>query len=136
MRWEFCAYESDMRVQYLTDWADTLNDDEFNEFMATLEGLQVLPRHLWSRPQFAPLGKQYPSLGEIIFKNARKHFRVFGFFGSQSMQFVMLHACVKQRSQLRHDMDLAARRKRLLEAGQGTIYGFTVKRRPPRESSK
>jgi Phage derived protein Gp49-like (DUF891) len=110
MMWEFWAYESEMGVRYLTNWAATLNDDEFNEFMATLEGLQVIPQHLWGRPQFTPLGKPYPSIGEIIFKATRKQFRVFGFFGSPAMRFVMLHGCVKQRSQLRHDMDLAARR--------------------------
>jgi hypothetical protein len=136
MLWAFWAYESEMGVRYLTTWVTTLNDDEFNEFMATLEGLQVLPRPLWSRPQFAPLGKQYPSIGEIIFKVTGKQFRVFGFFGSQHMQFVLLHACVKQRSNLKHDMELAARRKKLLEAGQGTVYEFTIKRRSDRRPSQ
>jgi Phage derived protein Gp49-like (DUF891) len=132
MLWEFWAYQSEMRVQYLTNWAGTLNDDEFNEFIATLQGLQVLPQYLWGRPQFAPLGRQFPSLGEIIFKVARKQFRVFGFFATKPMQFIMLHGCVKQRSQLRHDMNLAARRKNLLEAGQGTVYAFTIQKRPDR----
>ena len=136
MLWVFLAYESEMRVRYLTDWADTLNDDEFNEFITTLQGLQVLPQYLWGRPQFAPLGKLYPALGEIRFKVSRKPFRVFGFFGTQPMQFIMVHACGKQRSNLRHDMSLAARRKKLLDAGQGTVYAFTIKRRPDRRSSE
>lgn len=136
MLWEFWAYESERRARYLNDWTDTLNDEEFNEFIATLEGLQVLPRHLWLRPQFTMLGAQYPAVGEIIFKKNRKQFRVYGFFGPKYMQFTILHACVKQRPNLRHDMDMAARRKRLLEAGQGAVYEFTVKRRPHREPAQ
>ena len=135
MLWVFFAFESDMRVRYLDDWVEALSEDEENEFAATLEGLQVLPRHLWRRPQFDLLGEAYPGIGEIRFKVERKQFRVFGFFGPQSMQFTLLHACGKQRSNLRHDMNIAARRKRMLENGQGTVYGFTIKRRSDHETS-
>ena len=72
MLWTFLAFESEMGVRYLDDWVSTLTEEEENEFAATLEGLQVLPRHLWQRPQFAPLGSQYPGIGEIRFKVARK----------------------------------------------------------------
>src|SRR5688572_19695229 len=115
MLWRFYAFVSEMGMRYLDDWVGTLDEDEKNEFAATLEGLQVLPRHLWRRPQFDLLGEAYPGIGQIRFKVTRKHFRVFGFFGPQRMQFTPLHACGKQRSNLRHDMALAARRKSLLE---------------------
>jgi Gp49-like protein DUF891 len=134
--WLFLAFKSEMGVCYLDDWLDTLTDDEKNQFVATLEGLQVLPRYLWQRPQFATLGNQYSGIGEIRFKVERKQFRVFGFFGPQPMQFTMVHACGKQRSNLKHDMSLAARRKDLLEAGQGSVYAFTIKRRPDRRPSE
>jgi hypothetical protein len=134
--WMFLAFASEMGVRYLDDWVETLDQDEENEFAAILEGLQVLPRHLWQRPQFAMLGQQYRGVGEIRFKVARKQFRVFGFFGPRPMQFTLLHACGKQRSNLRHDMTLAARRKGMLERGQGTVYEFTIKRRPDRQTSR
>jgi hypothetical protein len=127
--WIFFAFESDMGVRYLDNWVDTLNEHEENEFTATLEGLQVLPRHFWRRPQFDLLGEQYHGVGEIRFKAERKQFRVYGFFGPQPLQFTMLHACGKQRSNLKREMNLAARRKRMLESGQGAIYEFTIKRR-------
>jgi hypothetical protein len=135
MLWVFFAFESDMGVHYLDDWVEALSEDEENEFSATLEGLQVLPRHFWRRPQFDLLGEAYQGIGEIRFKVERKQFRVFGFFGPQSMQFTLLHACGKQRSNLRHDMTIAARRKRMLENGQGAVYGFTIKSRSDRKPS-
>jgi hypothetical protein len=128
--WMFFAFASEIGVRYLDDWVRNLSEKEENEFTATLEGLQVLPRHLWRRPQFDLIGEAYPGIGEIRFKADRKQFRVFGFFGPQAMQFTRLHACGKQRSNLRHEMNLAARRKRMLENARGTTYGFTIKRRP------
>jgi Phage derived protein Gp49-like (DUF891) len=134
--WVFFAFESDRGVRYLDEWVGTLNEHEENEFIATVEGLQVLPRYLWRRPQFDLLAEPYQGLGEIRFKAHRKQFRVFGFFGPNPMQFTMLHACGKQRSNLRRDMNLAARRKRMLESGQGSIYAFTIQRRPDRQPSE
>jgi Phage derived protein Gp49-like (DUF891) len=134
--WMFFAFESEMGVPYLDNWIDTLDEEEKNEFTATLEGLQVLPRHLWRRPQFDLLAEPYQGLGEIRFKVNRKQYRVFGFFGPHPLQFTMLHACGKQRSNLRHDMSLAVHRKRMLENGQGRVYGFTIKRRPDRRPSE
>jgi hypothetical protein len=134
--WKFSAFQSDMGVCYLDDWVATLNGDEKNELTATLEGLQVLPRHLWRRPQFDLLAEPFQGLGEIRFKVVRKQFRIFGFFGPHPMQFTMLHACGKQRSNLRQDMNLAARRKRMLENGQGRVYDFTIKRRPDRRPAE
>jgi hypothetical protein len=110
-------------------WVSTLSEEEENEFAATLEGLQVLPRHLWRRPQFDLLGEPYQGIGEVRFKAERKQFRAFGFFGPKPMQFTLLHACGKQRSNLRHEMSIAARRKRTLDGGQGTVYEFAIKRR-------
>jgi len=132
MQWMFLAFQSDMGVHYIHDWLDSLNADEENEFVAVLEGLQVLPRPLWGRPQFALLGNTYPGIGEIRFKVERKQFRVFGFFGPSAMQFTLLHACGKQRSNLKHEMGLALRRKSLLERNEGSVYEFTIKRKPHR----
>jgi Phage derived protein Gp49-like (DUF891) len=130
------AFASEMGVRYLDAWVGTLNEDEENEFAATLEGLQVLPRPLWRRPQFDLLSQPYQGIGEVRFKAARKQFRVFGFFGPKPMQFTLLHACVKQRPNIRREMNIAAQRKRTLESGQGTVYEFTIKRRSDREPSQ
>jgi hypothetical protein len=59
MLWVFFAFESGMRARYLGDWVEALSEDEENEFVATLEGLRVLPRHLWRRPQFDFLSEPY-----------------------------------------------------------------------------
>jgi Phage derived protein Gp49-like (DUF891) len=133
--WVFFAFESEMRARYLGDWVEALSEDEENEFVATLEGLRVLPRHLWRRPQFDLLSEPYQGIGEIRFKVERKQFRVFGIFGPKPMQFTMVHACGKQRSNLRREMNIAAQRKRMLESGQGTAYEFTITGRSDRKTS-
>jgi len=51
------------------------------------------------------------------------------------MQFTMLHACDKQRSNLRREMNIAAQQERMLESGQGTVYEFTITRRSDRKTS-
>ena len=125
-----------MGVRYLDDWLGDLGEESENELVATLEGLQVLPRHFWKRPQFDLLsGRHYRGIGEVIFKGDNKQYRIFGYFPPQAGYFTMLHACIKQRSQIRNDMDLAARRKKKLECGQGRVYEFAIKRRPSRKTT-
>src|SRR6266511_4769345 len=119
-----------MGVRYLDNWVDSLSDGVWNEFAATLGGLQVLPRQFWRRPQFDLRGEPYQGIGEIRFRAERKQFRVFGFFGPRAQQFTLLHACIKQRSDISNEMDIAAQRKHLLAVGRGTVYEFTIKRRP------
>ncbi|MBZ5515460.1 MAG: hypothetical protein LAN62_11605, partial [Acidobacteriia bacterium] len=66
--WIFAAFQSEMGARYLDDWVEALGPESENEFVATLEGLQVLPRHFWKRPQFGMLsGRPYRGIGEIIF---------------------------------------------------------------------
>ena len=93
--WMFLAFASEMGVRYLDSWVDSLTDEVRNEFAAILEGLQVLPRQFWRRPQFDLLAEPYQGIGEIRFKADRKQFRVFGFFGPRAQQFILLHACIK-----------------------------------------
>jgi hypothetical protein len=126
-----------MRVRYLDDWVEALGAESENEFVATLEGLQVLPSHFWKRPQFGMLsGRSYRGIGEIIFRGDNKQYRVFGYFGPQPGYFTMLHACVKQRRQVKDDMDLAAKRKKILDQRRGSVYEFAIKRRPDRKTTQ
>ena len=75
--WMFLAFESEMGVRYLDDWVGALGEESENELVATLEGLQVLPRHFWKRPQFDLLsGRHYRGIGEVIFKGDT-HQRLF-----------------------------------------------------------
>lgn len=119
----------------MDQWQQGLEVESFNRFAATLEHLEVLPRAFWRRPQFDVLhGNQYRGMGEVRFKGDRKVYRVFGWFGPQRMQFTLLHGCVKQRSDLTAEMELARQRRDLVIAqGWTVLYDFTLQTGTPTE---
>ena len=93
-------------------------------FAAVVDGLRLLERKYWTRPQFDVLhGKRYQGMGEIRFDGDAKTYRVFGYFGPNKLQFTMLMGHEKKRS-LKHEMDLAAQRRDFAEANTGLLYEF------------
>ena len=129
--WTFFAFQSDLsgniRRRYIEEWRSALSIKAQNEFEAIIEILSVAPITSWRRPQFARLsGKRYAGMGEIRFKVDRDHYRVFGSFGPERLQFTLLHACKKQRSDLTAEMELALQRKKLVELDNRRIYAFTL----------
>lgn len=57
------------------------------DFDDLLRYLAVTPRHLWARPQFAPVGQ---GLGKLRWKANGIQYRPIGFFGPGSGQFTLL----------------------------------------------
>jgi hypothetical protein len=128
-KWTFLAFRSDLDRRYLDEWTDGLSIKALNEFQAVIEILSVSPISAWRRPQFDRLsGKRYAGMGEMRFKIAKDQYRVFGYFGPQRLQFTLLHACMKQRSELKAEMDLALARKKLVELDNRRTYVFTFSR--------
>jgi hypothetical protein len=104
-----------------------LGPQAHNAFSTVLGDLATLERRFWVRPQFDVLhGDNYREMGEIRFKGENKQYRVFGFFGPQRMQFTLLSGHIKQRGNLKHEMDEAAKRKKFAEANQGVLYVFEL----------
>lgn len=127
--WRFLAFQYFPESQPLDEWQEGLEPVSFNKFSAVLEHLEVLPRDYWRRPHFDVLhGDQYRGMGEIRFRGDRKVYRVFGWFGPERMQFTLLHGCIKQRSDLTAEMELARQRRDLVIAHHWTVlYDFTLK---------
>lgn len=93
-------------------------------FAAIIDGLGVLDRKYWTRPQFDVLhGERYHRMGEFRFNGDDKTYRVFGYFGPQKLNFTMLIGCEKKRN-LKHEMDLAASRRDFAEANRSLLYEF------------
>lgn len=132
-KWTFLAFQSDLRGnvrrRYIEEWRNALSTKAQNEFEAVVEILSVAPITSWRRPQFDRLsGRRYLGMGEIRFKVDRNQYRVFGYFGPGRLQFTLLHACMKQRSDLKPEMELALERKGLVELDNRRAYEFTLSR--------
>jgi hypothetical protein len=127
--WRFLAFQYFPESRPLDDWYEGLELESFNKFSAVLEHLEVLPRNYWRRPHFDVLhGDQYHGMGEIRFKGDHKVYRVFGWFGPERLQFTLLHGCIKQRSDLTAEMELARRRRDLVITHRWMVlYDFTFK---------
>ena len=126
--WRFLAFQYSSASRPVDDWKDGLQVDSFNRLSAILEHLEVLPRQFWLRPQFDVLhGSQYHGMGEVRFRGDQKNYRLFGWFGPERLQFVLLHGCVKQRPNLRAEMDLATQRRDLVIGyGWTHLYDFEL----------
>jgi hypothetical protein len=93
---------------------------------ATLRLLQVAERKYWIRPPFDVLhGPNYKKMREVRFDGDKKTYRLFGYFGPGTLQFTLLAGHEKKRS-LKHEMDLAAKRRDFSEANPRLLYEFTV----------
>jgi hypothetical protein len=103
---------------------------------ATLELLLAVERKYWGRPHFDVLhGKQYKSIGEVRFNGEGKTYRLFGYFGPKQLHFTLLLGCEKKRD-LKHEMDLVAKRRDFAEANPGLLYEFTVEGRATQEAGE
>ncbi len=113
-----------------------LGAESENNLTAILENLRVLERRFWTRPQFDVLhGNGYERMGEIRFSGDRKAYRIFGYFGPLRLQFTLLLGFEKKRN-LKHEIDLAAKRRDFAEANQTLLYEFTIDIEPTEEVSR
>jgi hypothetical protein len=132
--WTFLACPAPGGGRPLDRFVQDLGDEAVNNLTAVLEALQVIERKYWIRPQFDVLS-DYSKMGEIRFDGDKKTYRVFGYFGPQNrrLHFTLLLGCEKKRN-LKHEMDLAARRRDFAEQNVGLLYAFTIKSRPSPET--
>lgn len=77
----------------ITDWYKDIEKTAQAEFDDTLRYLAITPRDLWKRPEYDTMT---PEFGEIRFKANKLEHRVFGFFLSNSNQFIMLVGATKK----------------------------------------
>ena len=133
--WRFMAFQYSASSRPLDDWQLGLETDSFTVFADVIGRLAVLPRHQWKRPDFDLLhGDRYHGMGEMRFKADRKVHRVFGWFGPgrAPFRFTLLHACLKQRSDLADEYeDARKRRDFIISHGEEYLYVFALQRRPP-----
>jgi hypothetical protein len=134
VKWNFRAFQFVPTSRPLEDWKIELEIDSFNVFSNVIGRLEVLPRNLWKRPDFDVLhGNAYHGMGEIRFKGNHKVHRVFGWFGPgrEAFRFTLLHACIKQRSDLTDEYEKARKRRDfIITNGEAYLYDFTLKREP------
>jgi hypothetical protein len=124
--WTFLACPAPGGGRPLDRFLGELDVEAEVNFTAALELLQVVDRRYWVRPQFDTLhGPNYQGMGEIRFDGDKKTYRVFGFFGPARLQFTLLSGHIKKRD-MKHEMDLAAKRRAFAEANRGLLYEFTV----------
>ena len=122
--WKFLACPAPGGGRPLDRFRADLGPEAENDWSAVMDGLRVLQRKYWSRPQFDVLhGENYAGMGEVRFDGENKTYRVFGYF-RPGEQFVLLLGCEKKRS-LKHEMDAAAKRKKFAEGNGHLLYVFT-----------
>jgi len=127
--WVFLACPAPGGGRPLDRFIAELGEDAENNLSAILEYLQVLERKYWTRPQFDVLhGEKYRRMGEIRFDGEKKTYRIFGYFGPEKLNFTMLWGCEKKRN-LKHEMDLAAKRRDFAEENKKLLYEFTFETR-------
>ncbi len=124
-RWEFLAFRLDSGRRPVQDWIEELTVKAQNELESSMEFLSISPITFWKMPQFKILGDRYSGMGEIRFTSEGNRYRIYGYFGPKRMQFTLLHACMKQRSDLSAEMDIASHRKELVEANNRRAYAIT-----------
>ena len=124
-RWEFLAFRLDSGRRPVQDWIEELTLKAQNELESIMEFLSVSPITFWKKPQFEIRRDKDSGMGEIRFTSEGNRYRVYGYFGPKRMQFTMLHACMKQRSDLSAEMDIALHRKGLVEANPRRAYAIT-----------
>ncbi len=93
------------------------------EFHATLRVLEVTPRDLWTRPEYAPFD---PEIGEIRFFASQLQHRVFGFFLLDVKQYVMLVGATKKGRiyNPRDAEDTARKRRKLIISDRSQIREY------------
>lgn len=132
VQWRFLAFQFTRTSRPLDEWQAGLEISSFAVFSDVIGRLEVLPRHQWKRPDFDAIhGDPYRGMGEIRFKADRKVHRVIGWFGPgrQQLRFTLLHACVKQRSDITDQYDLARKRRDfLISHPEGYLYDFALQR--------
>jgi len=109
----------------LSQWADKEIEFEAEiEFHATLRVLEVTPRDLWTRPEYAPFD---PDISEIrFFANSLQH-RVFGFFLFDVNQYLMLVGATKKGKiyNPREAVETARKRRKLIVKDRSQIREYT-----------
>lgn len=134
--WTFLSCPAPGGGRPICRFISELGPEAENDLSAILENLSVLKREYWIRPQFDVLhGKSYHGMGEVRFNGEDKTYRLFGYFGPHQLQFTFLRGCEKKGS-LRHEMDEAAKRKKLAETHESLLYAFTFDILPPREAGR
>lgn len=122
--WTFLACPAPGGGRPVDRFVKELGPEAENNLTATLELLQAVERKHWLRPQFDVL-HGYSGMGEVRFDGDDKTYRLFGYFGPGQLQFTLLAGHEKKRD-LKHEMDLAAKRRGFAEANRGLLYEFTV----------
>jgi len=119
--WKFEGFVTAAENQVVQDWFwDEANDDERDALRDRVGYLANLKKTLWQEPHF----KWFGTYGEIRKSVPRGALRAYGFFDEARDTFVLLHAHVKNVKRDSQGMDVAERRLRRLQNGEGSTHGF------------
>jgi hypothetical protein len=89
MLWTFLELVTVGGRGVITEWYEEMAMEAQQDFDDLLRYLAVTPRHLWVRPQYAPISG-YQGLGKLRFKANKIQYRPIGFFGPGLGQFTLL----------------------------------------------
>lgn len=134
--WQFFGYETPAGGHIVQEWFDALLPEEKEEALDTLGYLQTLPLHLWSKPEYEPLGD---GLSEIRFKvnSLNEVVRIYGFFWPHLPKEKDRHPGVRyypaytfllgKDKKVKNDkagVKEARKHKRLIELGKARVHAF------------
>jgi hypothetical protein len=122
--WQFKGYQNLAGSKPVQDWFTTLPDqDAKNDARDTFGGLQVLPNHLWRRPEFDQLTD---GISEVRFDGKAGTYRFYGYFGptGERQVYTLLHGAIKKKRRDRDAQGLAARRRNQIEREGATAHEF------------
>ena len=89
MLWTFFEFLTTGNRGVFSEWYEGLAMEAQQDFDDLLRYLAVTPRHLWIRPQSAPVSG-YRGLWKLRFKANGIQYRPIGFFGPSPGQFTLL----------------------------------------------
>ena len=135
--WRFFGFMWLTENKPVQEWFDLLPDDAKDEARDTFGYLQHLPIAAWKKPQFDPLKGE--EVSEVRFETATHFFRIYGYYGPNRLGRQVYTLLIGHDKQTRNDKAgkrEAAKRRRAIERGEGSVHQFEFYRAPSRSDRK
>ena len=114
--WTFYDYILPSGKNEIADWVrGELSVEAEAKFEARLDHLGAVENNEWKKPYIYPL-RDCGGISEIRFDVDKKQHRVFGFFGSERHEYIMVLGWIKKNGDYRHQCRIAIPRMKLIQS--------------------
>lgn len=139
-RWRFMGFESGADGRVVQLWFNGLPEEAKEEITDLCQGLQVVIRSRWRRPEFDPLvgagGISELRPADIRCEAGCLAYRLYGFFGPNEHEYTILHGTLKPVRNDYHGKRTARERLAQIQRGQATAHEFDFEAEPLPEAAE